>query len=173
MATAAEKPRRDGHMPVAVEAGLQALVLAGGSSRKASRVCGVPFQTLENWKTLHRARIEVIRRERGPELERMAIEGFRAFIVAAEEVKVQALEVVRGELEAGTCKDPARAMQSIAITQGIATQRMLELDGRPSGVKPERSLGELLGQLKQLGAIAQGSVDGSAVELPAATPDKT
>ena len=159
------------YLPHEIEPALQALVTCGGSTRRATDLCGVPRSTLESWKTLHRERIETIRRERGPELERQVIEGYRAFMIAAEAVKVQALEATQKQLEKGECRDPAKAMQAIAITQGIATQRMLELDGRPSGVKPERSLSELLEAVRKLNAIAAGSVDGSAVELPATSSD--
>lgn len=157
-------------MPAEIEAGLLALVLSGGSSRVASRETGIPESTLTSWQLAHRGRIEELRRERGPELERMAIEGFRAFVVRAEQVKAAALELTLKQIEDGSIKDPARAMQAVSISQGISVQRMLELDGRPSGVAPDRSLGELVAALERLGATKQsrGSVEGSAVELPAA-----
>lgn len=165
MATAEsrEVETRRSYMPHEVEAALQALVLSGGSPRRASKLCGVPHPTLIDWASKHRERIEVIRRERGPELERMAIEGFRGFIVRAEEVKAAALEATMAQIENGSIKDPARAMQAVSISQGISVQRMLELDGRPSGVEPGRSLGELVAALERLGAVR--TVDGSAVEL--------
>lgn len=158
--------RRRKYQPHEVEAGLLALVVAGGSSHAAERATGIPRSTLESWAVAHRERIEVLRVERGPELERMAIEGFRAFVVRAEEVKAAALELTREKIADGSIKDPAAALKSVAIAQAIGVQRMLELDGRPSGVKPAESAGELLGVLERLG-ILRAAVDGTAVELSA------
>lgn len=154
---------RRSYAPHEVEAGLQALVFEGGSARRAGRITGIPVSTLDLWLTLHRERLEVIRKERGPELERMAIEGFRAFVVRAEQVKAAALEATMDRIESGEVAEPWKAMQATAIAQGISVQRMLELDGRPSGVEPGRSLGELVAALERLGAVR--TVEGSAVEL--------
>jgi hypothetical protein len=164
MATASPGRKRRSYLPVDIEQGVQALVTTGGSAWKASKLCGIPEGTLDKWKTIHRGRIEEVRRERGPELERAAIEGFRAFVIRAEDVKAMALEALREQIADGKCSEPGRALQQVSIAQGIATQRMLELDGRPSGVKPERSLAELLNTLR--GVVDQAAVDGTAVEEP-------
>lgn len=155
--------RRRKYQPHEVEAGLLALVMSGGSSHAAAQTTGLPQQTLHSWLSMHRERLEVLRVERGPQLERMAIEGFRAFVVRAEAVKTAALELTMEQIQSGKVKDPAAALKSVAIAQAIGVQRMLELDGRPSGVKPERSAGELLGVLERMGILR--TVEGTAVEL--------
>jgi hypothetical protein len=117
----------------------------------------------------HRDRIDVLRVELGPELERLSIARFREFIVAAEDAKRLALAKTVEELESGRARDPSRSMQNIAQAQGLAVQRMLELDGRPQGVDPDtRSVGELLKRLEGLGAIAKSEpvVDVVATEIP-------
>lgn len=164
LATTIKRPpgKRRAYLPHEIEAGLQALVMCGGSTRKTAELTGVPRRTIEKWVKLHRGRIEVIRRERGPELERLAIEGFRAFVVRAEEAKAAALDETLKRIEDGTARDPGRDLSSISVAQGISVQRMLELDGRPQGVKGgERSVAELLTELQRLGAV----IDGSAREI--------
>ncbi|HZA18942.1 MAG TPA: hypothetical protein VE645_19030 [Pseudonocardiaceae bacterium] len=152
IATAAKVPGdRRHYLPHELEAGLQALVMCGGSSHKACQLTGIPKSTFATWRHQHRDRIEEIRRERGPELEQLAINGLRSFVVAAEEVKELALEATRKDLERGTCRDPGRALSYISVAQGISVQRSLELDGRPQGVKPgEASVPELMAQLHKL-----------------------
>jgi hypothetical protein len=159
-------PRRPGkrrsYLPHELEAGLQALVLCGGSTHKAEQMTGIPRATFKSWAVKHRERLDVIRHERGPQLERMAIDGFRAFILRAEHAKNVALDETLKRLEDGTARDPGRDLSQISVAQGIATQRMLELDGRPQGVPGgERTVTEIFKQLERLGAV----VDGSAREI--------
>lgn len=159
------KAGRRSYLPHEIETALQALVMCGGSTTRACRLTGIPRGTLDDWKVWHRERIEIIRRERGPELEQMAINGFRAFVVRAEEAKALALEETVKRLADGTARDPGRDLSSISVAQGISVQRMLELDGRPQGVPGgEASVGELM---RKLHGMFGGAVEGSATEEPA------
>jgi hypothetical protein len=142
---------------------LQALVLCGDSTRRASELCGVPHPTLQAWKSEHRARIERIREERGPELEAMAINGLRAFALRAEEVKAAALEATMEQLREGKARDPAAVLRNVATAQGITVSKILELSGRPTSIVEHRSAQDIVARLASLGAV----VDSTARELPA------
>lgn len=164
------KLQRRSYLPHEVEAGLQALVLCGSSAKKAAKLTGLPPSTLDKWVTLHRDRLDEIRRDRGPELERMAIDGFRAYINRTQDAKLEALDATLEDIRNGRCKDPARALQSISVSEGIAVQRMLELDGRPQGVQPgEASVGELMRKLQEMFGETEPPPDATVVE-PAQLP---
>jgi transposase-like protein len=145
--------------PPQIDAGLRVVVRHGGSATVAARELGIPVNTVESWKKRHRERYHQLREEMGPELERQAQQGFLAFVTRAEEAKAKALEAVVEGLDAGTVKDPARALQQVSISQGIAVQKVLELSGRPTSIVEHRSVAETIAQLRSLGAeIIEGTV---------------
>lgn len=53
-------------------------------------------------------------------------------------------------------KDAGKTLQHIAISQGIAVQKILELTGRPTAVVQHTSMNEALARLKALGAVVEG-----------------
>lgn len=161
-AVATQEVRRR-YVPSEIEAGLLALVLTGGSTRKAAEMSGVPASTLADWKLDHAERLEQLRVERGEQIEAMAINGLRAFALRAEEVKAAALEATMEQLREGKARDPAAVLRNVATAQGITVSKILELSGRPTSIVEHRSAQDIVARLASLGAV----VDSTARELPA------
>ncbi len=147
---------------VKIDQGLMALVLCGGRAKEAAQHVGVTERTLNRWKQDNPGRYLEIQRDKGAEIEAMALDSLRAFVVASEHVKVVALEKTLEYLESGKPRDPSAVLRNVATSQGLAISKLLELSGRPTSVTEHRNLDELLARLKHLGA----TVDGIAVEVP-------
>ncbi len=151
---------------VQIEAALMAVVMSGGVVRRGAELSGVPEATLSGWVNEEfNQRYSELRAEKGPELEKLAVEGLLSFVHRAEAVKAVALDKTLAELEAGETKDPGATLRNIATAQGISVTKIMELSGRPTSVVVHRPPNELLARLASLGAI----VDGSATELPPPT----
>lgn len=148
--------------PPQIDLGLRALVRNGGSGTTTARELGIPVDTVNSWRRRHRERYEELRVQMGPELEAQAIADFRGFVQRAEEAKSLALEKTVDALEAGDIKDPAKTLQAISISQGIAVQKVLELSGRPTAIVEHRSMAEALARLRALGAEV---IEGTAVAV--------
>jgi hypothetical protein len=149
-----------------IESALLAVVMNGGVVRKAAEITGIPAATISKWvNNEFNQRYSELRAEKGPELEKLAVEGLLSFVHRAEAVKAVALDKTLAELEAGDTKDPGATLRNIATAQGISVTKIMELSGRPTSVVVHRPPNELLARLASLGAI----VDGSATEIPAAT----
>lgn len=149
-----------------VERALLAVVMEGGIVKRGAELVGIPQGTVQDWTLKYAARYAELRRAKGPELERRAVDGLMAFVTAAEDVKQLALAKTREELERGDTKDPGATLRNISTAQGISVTKIMELTGRPTANSSGRSASELLAALTRLNAISS-STPGTAVELPA------
>ena len=147
-----------------IEAAFLAAIMNGGNAKRASELTGINHGTIKDWMRMYPARYSELRREKGPELERLAVDQLMQFVTAAEEVKMTALRKTQEQLEADDAKDPGAVLRNVATAQGISVTKVMELTGRPTSTNPSgRSAQELLAALARLGAIA-----GTAEELPPA-----
>lgn len=156
------RKQRSKYSDVCVEEALLAVIMAGGIVKHGAAIVGVSESTVREWMQLHAARYAELRREKGPELERRAVDGLMAFVTAAEEVKQLALEKTSKQLSDGEAKDPGATLRNIATAQGISVTKIMELTGRPTSTAVGRSPNELLSALARLGAI----VNSTAEEVP-------
>lgn len=148
------------------EAALLALVHNGGAIKATALELGMEYETLHSWcTTRYKARYHELREKHGPELEAKAVAGLQGFLVRAEEAKGKALDATVAQIDDGTIKDPAKALQHISVSQGISVQKILELTQRPTQIHEHRSMNEIVSRLKALGADIQGV----ATEIPDAT----
>jgi hypothetical protein len=145
-----------------IERGLMAIVMAGGNTAEAARLVGRHRTTLEDWRDKYAVRYMEIRREKGPALEAMVIESLRGTMVEIERVKLKALARLEEKIDADEVKDYSAAMKNLALTQGIAGTKVMELTGRPTAIIEHRSTKELMARLAAIGAI-----DSTAEEEPA------
>lgn len=160
--------RRPGskYSTVEIESALLAVVMQGGIVKRAAELTGIPENTISRWVTTDfHQRYSELRAEKGPELEKLAVDGLLSFVHQAEAVKLVALKKTLEQLEAGDAKDPGATLRNVATAQGITVTKIMELSGRPTSIVMHRPPNELLARLASLGAI----VDSSAAEIPAAT----
>jgi hypothetical protein len=61
-------------------------------------------------------------------------------------------------------KDPSTTLRNIAVSKGIAVDKMLIVDGRPNHITEQRSADDVLRELDHMGIGSWGSVDGEASE---------
>ncbi len=153
--------RRTKYDETKVDLGLTAVVMAGGNYQLAGEASGIPAPTLQDWVSMHPARYMEIKRDKGPMLEAMVIENLRGFMLESERVKLKALHAVEQAIDEGTLKDPGATLKNIAISQGVAGTKVMEMTGRPTAIIEHRSTRELMARLAHLGAI-----DTTAEELP-------
>lgn len=85
-----------------------------------------------------------------------------------EEIYLENMRLYQAALERGDAdvqepsppskrvRDAGKTLQHIAISQGIAVQKILELTGRPTQVVQHTSMNEALARLKALGAVVEG-----------------
>ena len=156
-----------------IENGLRAIIRNGGSLTTTARELGVNVETVKNWKVRRRERYAELEREMGAELEAQAVDGFRAFVVRAEEAKRGALEQVILDIEEGNIRDAAKTLKDVAIAQGIGVQKILELTNRPTAIVEHRTPAEAFARLRSLGAIIEGTADTLGDEPVAALPAPT
>ena len=154
--------RRSKYSDTEIEEALLAVVMNGGVIKRGAELVGIPEDTVRDWMNVHDARYAELRREKGPELERRAVDGLLSFVAAAEDTKRLALEKTAAELEAGDTKDPGATLRNVATAQGIAVTKVMELTGRPTANTTGRSAQELLAGLARLGAVINSTAD----ELP-------
>ena len=122
--------------------------------------------------TRYAIRYEELREKHGPALERRVVSGLLDFMEQAEEVKRAALARTLADLQSEEgVRDASTAMKNIAISQGIAGTKMMELMGRPTSIIEHRSPNELLSRLRALGAIIEGTAED--LEPPAASLEET
>lgn len=149
-----------------VEAALLAVVMAGGVVSRASELTGIPAATLAKWANVdHNQRYSELRASKGPELEKLAVEGLLEFVHAAEEVKKLALERTVEQLNSNP-KDAGAVLRNVATAQGITVTKIMELSGRPTSIVMHRSPRELMAKLVAMGAVVDA--EATAEEIPQA-----
>lgn len=163
-AEAVIQTRNSKYSGVDVEAGLLAVIMQGGVFKRAAELTGISAGTLKDWTRDHAERYHELRREKGPELERMAVDGLIGFVTAAEDAKHLALRKTVEQLESAEgVKDAGAVLRNIATAQGISVTKVMELTGRPTAQNYSgKSANELLASLSRLGAI----INSTAVDLP-------
>lgn len=161
-----------------VDRALLVMALAGGNAVEASRQLEaqgqhVPERTLRYWKNdLHGDRYQGITENEAKRLDDHLVAQQREVALAASSASLLAVEAARREIEAGTVKDPARAAQALQTTAGIASDKMLTLQGKPVNITQHIGTKELLNRIAQrIGGTL--IVDATVVEddeTPSSTP---
>lgn len=122
-----------------IDQALIALYISGRNSQVASqrlREQGlvVNARTLRSWKDKHAERYLALAGEHGPRLEKELRAVSKQVALNAAEGAMEAVEAAREQIRNGEAKDPSTTARNLAVTQGIATDKTLLLEGRPTEI---------------------------------------
>jgi hypothetical protein len=88
-------PRR--YTPQDIERGLTALAITGNSQR-AAEMTGLSDRTLRKWSEQHAQRLDVIKAQRAPLIDKACIDEFRNVVLTAANGTLEAVELTRTHL---------------------------------------------------------------------------
>ena len=152
-----EPIRARGYSVKQVEEGLLCLAAAGGSPSKASKLCGLPGDTIASWRNSYPNRYELARRACAEKLEKEVISDVRELLLEANDVYRLALGKIRERIESSSLDDKALVMaaRDTAGSQRNLAQTMLALDGRPvnGSAATAQSFREVVSALKERGVV--------------------
>lgn len=173
----ATKPARRYFTPEEVDAGLMMLAFCGGNSGEASRRLkeqgyNLSDRVLRKFRsTTYPERYAELHRTRAQEIEDVIVTKMRETALQAADVQQRALEKTVEQLDNGELRDASTAARNAAVVQGIATDKLLTLTGRPTTVVEHRDAEDVLRGLAQRfpGLIVEGTAEEDpAPELPEA-----
>ena len=168
MATAVGRARTEDE----ITAGLMAMVAWGGNASAASRSLKaekgieIASSTLLNWaKETHAARYDELREKYHEQLEAQLVHEFRDVARHAVEVQRLALSRALERLEGEKDQDPGRTAANAAAVAKAMTDKMLSLSGRPTSIREDRNVDEIVRNLMARGVLTLP--EGAVQELPA------
>ena len=127
---------------------------AAARSLKAQGKMEVSSTTLLEWmRERHAAKYEELREKYADQLEAQLIHEYRDVARLAVEVQRTGLEKAKSRLEDGKDQDPARTAANAATVADKMTRNMLSLSGRPTSIREDRNLNEVLRSLAAKGII--------------------
>ncbi len=134
-----------------VDAGLTALVVCSGNSRRAERLLvesgyrRVPDRTLHDWKAkIHADRYLELQEDLRPELNRRMAESFDDLTQTYIEVQREALHRVRERLPEAKAAEASRIAKDAAIGSGISSEKSLLHRSQPTKIVEHRDPVEAL-----------------------------
>jgi hypothetical protein len=172
-----EKRLKRSYTAEQVEAGLQALAIADGNHRLASRLLAeheqdIPAATLYHWKIDKAADYEQIKATILPQIrEKMAAES-EALAVAYAHMERETLERLNARIDELKPGELAQVATRIATSRGISVDKASVLRGMPTEITEHRNADELLRKLStQLpGLIVEGTAEEIESKAPTAHP---
>lgn len=155
----------DRHSEETRELALTTLALTGDNVSRACtmlRATGhkISRHALQDWREQNPDRYAEIRATRAQEIERSVVQQARALMLDYGTLQAEANTETRRMLTAGEIKDPSTVSRNAAVAFGIATDKLLLLEGRPTSIAEIRSGDDILRSLADKGYI----VDTTAVE---------
>jgi hypothetical protein len=125
------------------------------------------YQTLIHWvKYTHSIRYGELREKAAVEVEERLVHDYRDIARQAAEATAVAIGQATVMLEKGKDLDPARTASNLAKVATNMTDKMLSLSGRPTSIREDRNVEEILRSLAAKGIIELPSEDVQE-ELPA------
>jgi hypothetical protein len=147
--------------PEEIDRALLILAKHGGNSSRAVDEAGHPERTLRDWRTKHQDRYQEIRQLHKREIEDKLIEEQRENAILSAQLHrkatMQALETSE------PFKDPARVAREASIASGVAIDKLLVLDGRPTQITQSQDAGQALVEMARRLNL---SIDSTADEIP-------
>lgn len=142
-----------------IDKGLLALIFNGNNSGiavKALRTTGLKVndRTLRQWKVKHRERLDELALKHAPAIENHLKASGRAIAMASQAGTMEAIEAARKQLRDGDARDPAAMARNLATVTGIATDKVLLLDGRPTEIVSNDVAGLMERMARALGHTA-------------------
>jgi hypothetical protein len=156
-----------------VSAGLMAMIAWVGNASAASRALKaekglvVSPKTLHEWvRERHFDQYNEMRVKYSEQLETGLANDMRDSVRAAIEVERVAMDKALVRLKAGEDPDPAKTAAHAARVAQSMTDKLLSLTGRPTSIREDRNVQEILRSLAAKGVIDLGDKDVSE-ESPA------
>jgi uncharacterized membrane protein YccC len=156
-----------------VTTGLMGLVAWQGNAAAAARALRsegkleISPTTLANWaRETHFERYNELREKYAEKLEADLVNDMRDIARQAMEVQRTALDKSLTRLIGNEDHDPARTASHAARVAQSMTDKMLSLTGRPTSIREDRNLGEIMRSLAAKGVIQLPAED--VTEEPAA-----
>ena len=143
-----------------VTAGLLALISWTGNAAAAARALkaegrlDVSSSTLTRWaREVHAARYDELREKYQEQIERGLIQELRELAGLALQGERMAVEKAMARLELNKDEDPGRTAANLARVAQSNTDKMLSLSGRPTSIREDRNLEEIMRSLAAKGVI--------------------
>ena len=148
------------HSEAQITEGLIAVIAWAGNCAAASRALksekGIVISAalLNEWiRGSHTAQYMELREKYAAQLEAQLIHEYRDVARQAVEVQRMALDRTREHLMENKDNDPSRTAANAARVAQAMTDKMLSLSGRPTSIREDRNLGEILRSLAAKGII--------------------
>ena len=143
-----------------VTTGLMALIAWAGNAAAASRALkadkglDIPSVTLNSWaKDVYAPRYAEMREKYAEQMETELVHEYRDVARQAVEVQRKALDRAMYELSCNNDRDPARTAANAARVAQSMTDKMLALSGRPTSIREDRNLQEIMRSLVAKGIL--------------------
>lgn len=144
-----------------IERGLQALIAAGCSYRRAAEMVGIPAETLLGWrKHRFKDRYEQMREELAPKIRQRIAQQAEDLALVLAEKELEGIASI--DFSALAHRDRAGALRNITTSKGINLDKVAVLRQLPTAVIEHRQAGDILKKWAELGVI-----EGSARERDA------
>jgi hypothetical protein len=119
---------------------------------------------LRAWRTgIHSTRYAEIQRDHAPRIEAERIGTAREIVLAANAATLEAIEATRDQVSEGEAKDPSAVARNLQTVAGIATDKALLTEGRPTIVHGSDSVEALVARMNRLlGITIEPAVDSTA-----------
>jgi hypothetical protein len=111
-------------------------------------------QTIAEWiHGKHSGMFAALRSEHAETQEQQLIHMLRDVAAQAVSVSSKAVEQAQVKLEAGKDQDPSRTAANLATVADKTTGKMLALSGRPTSIREDRNLNEIMRSLVAKGVL--------------------
>lgn len=155
---------RSPHGPQTVDTALLAIAMTGGGILAAQKLLkpkgiDIPRSTLETWPHIYPNRYRDIAERHKSAIEGEIVASVRSLALRASHVAQRALELEEQRIESGEIHDAAASLRNIATTVGIAVDKTLLIEGRPTQITEQRTTDDVLAGLRD-----KGYIDSTAVE---------
>lgn len=162
-----------------IEHGLAALVHFDGNAGKArdwlaDKGIQIPADTLRYWKnSSHVRRYHELAEMKGQEYDERAVQRFKEMEAAASETAHEAISKAREALADNKLepKEYGKLARDMAVTAGVASDKRLVIEGKPTVITQSKSAEELYSALGRLGQVIEGTAE--EIESPRSIPAQT
>jgi hypothetical protein len=144
-----------------IDAALLILASNGGNAAKSHEIAGVPERTLQDWRNRYHERYQELRQRHKREIEDKLIEEHRENAILSAQLQRKATMQALDDKQ--PFKDPARVAREASIASGVAIDKLLVLDGRPTQITQNTDAVQALGEMARRLGI---SYDSTADEIP-------
>lgn len=154
-----------------VDEALALLVRLGGNCKRTSdelreRGIEVSRDALGRWKaSIHQERyLELADQFAKQSKDRAIVQGFREMLQEGQDISAELRQRLQDGIDSIDAKDIPKALQQLHVAMGIATEKTLLLEGRPTEIRETRNPDWYEARLRELAEELQNTVDGSCEE---------